>query len=351
MATPWLDRLSSKRLFATAFGLKFLSALLAWQLHSPWTLGLAVPLSVMLAYIGVGLARTHQDVSEEKFADSCYYLGFLFTITSIVFALMDLPDIGTRLPDIAVRFGAALLSTLLGLAVRVYLVSFRPEAADAAANAETAVLHAAERLKEQLALSADRLASFSAGVDVAARGTLERVNLQLEKLMDDQATRLSAYCATLIQRDTERSDAQLGMLKDTSAAFVASMAQATASLDASVAAMHSRLSLFALATSDYMDTARLPDTLFRDQLKAPLANLELATQQVVHRTAFVAGQMGRAGDAMASAVERVEGQAHTMADVLASMRDFSAQVALLAGQVERIASVAAAVPPARPPVP
>lgn len=63
-----------------------------------------------MAYVLLGLKRRDHDVTDEKFADTCYYLGFIFTITSIIFSLFDLPSIGTKLQEIAVRFGAAMVS-------------------------------------------------------------------------------------------------------------------------------------------------------------------------------------------------------------------------------------------------
>ena len=129
-----------QKLFAVAVFLKVVSAFFGWYLQLQWSLGLVLPLLVMAAYIALGLKRQDRDVTDEKFADSCYYLGFIFTITSIVFSLFDLPNIGERIQDIAVRFGAAMVSTVLGLAVRVYLVSFRPDSSDALKDAEDAVL-------------------------------------------------------------------------------------------------------------------------------------------------------------------------------------------------------------------
>ena len=107
-----------QKLFAVVLALKVTCSGLGWYLQRPWSLGFAVPLTLMVAYIVLGLNRRSDDVTDEKFADSCYYLGFIFTITSIIFSLFDLPSIGSQLESIAVRFGAAMVSTVLGLGVR-----------------------------------------------------------------------------------------------------------------------------------------------------------------------------------------------------------------------------------------
>ena len=112
-----------QKLFLVTLILKIGSSFLGWYLQLQWSLGFTVPLLIMSAYIFLGYHRRDNDVTDEKFADTCYYLGFIFTITSIIFSLFDLPNIGTKIQDIAVRFGAAMVSTVLGLGVRVYLVS------------------------------------------------------------------------------------------------------------------------------------------------------------------------------------------------------------------------------------
>ena len=201
MRTPFDIRV--QKLFAIVLLLKVASSALAWALRMPWSLGFAVPLTLMLFYIGVGLGRRRDDVSDEKFADSCYYLGFIFTITSITFSLFDLPSIGTQLESIAVRFGAAMVSTVLGLGVRVYLVSFEHDATDAYRDAEEAVIDASRRFTQQLGLSLERLRDFEAEVDLAAKVSVERVNLQLEAIARTQAEQMNDFFADLAARNRE----------------------------------------------------------------------------------------------------------------------------------------------------
>jgi hypothetical protein len=178
-------RVRMQRLFALTVTLKVGTAFLGWRFQMPWSLGFGVPIAIMVAYIVVGLNRSDDDVSDEKFADTCYYLGFIFTITSIIFSLFDLPNIGTRIQDIAIRFGAAMVSTVFGLAVRVYLVSFRKDGADAVQDVEDAVVEAAHRFREQLVIAVEKLRGFEETVDRAATNAVERVNLQVEKLSTD----------------------------------------------------------------------------------------------------------------------------------------------------------------------
>jgi len=198
---------------------KVASQFLGWRFGMPWSLGFAVPLAMMALYIAVGLWRPDPDISEEKFGDSCYYLGFVFTITSIIFSLFDLPDIATRMPDIAVRFGAAMVSTVSGLVVRVYLVGFQRDVDDATREAEQAVIDATRRFHDQLVLSTERLRDFGSQVDRASRETVERVNLEVERLALDHSARLGELVGGLVQRQEGVFHAALEQVRESSHAL------------------------------------------------------------------------------------------------------------------------------------
>lgn len=92
-----------------------------------WFLGLILPIIFLTFYIIIGLSRVKDaaEASDEQFADSCYYLGFIFTISSIIFTLFDLNNLDNKLTEIVIRFGAAMLCTVIGLAVRIYLIGFK----------------------------------------------------------------------------------------------------------------------------------------------------------------------------------------------------------------------------------
>ncbi|NMG56604.1 hypothetical protein [Aromatoleum aromaticum] len=154
-----------QKLFLITLVLKVGSSFLGWLFQLQWSLGFAVPLAIMMTYILTGYFHRAPGVSDEKFADSCYYLGFIFTITSIIFSLFDLPNIGTKIQEIAVRFGAAMVSTVLGLGVRVYLVSFKKDIGDAIRDAEDAVLDTTRKFTEQLAIVLEKLGHFESQVD------------------------------------------------------------------------------------------------------------------------------------------------------------------------------------------
>ena len=118
-----------KYVFIVVLGLKVLSAIAAWYFKEPWSLGFLIPLAFMAAYIIYGGWATWSRSCKVKtvYGDSCYYLGFVFTIASIILAMADFSSTDLDIGAISTRFAAALVTTGLGMAVRVFCVTFGEE--------------------------------------------------------------------------------------------------------------------------------------------------------------------------------------------------------------------------------
>ncbi len=126
--------------FFIVLSLKILAAIVAFVAREPMLWGIYIPLGVFLLYIayGVTLVWNASERTRLNFADGCYYLGFLFTITTIVLALADASQAGKlHVTDISIRFAGAMASTVIGMIVRlVYVLFERKKAAKQALNPE-----------------------------------------------------------------------------------------------------------------------------------------------------------------------------------------------------------------------
>jgi len=173
-----------QKLFVITIVVKVALSFFAWLFNSPWILGFWAPLGMMAAYIVIGFARSSEDVGDEKFGDSCYYLGFIFTISSIAFSLFDVPqlDQAGKLKDIAVRFGAAMVSTFFGIIVRIYLVGFRKDTDLAFDQLEQRLISATDTLRGRMDLSIESFRHFEAAVHEATKDVAARANMAFETL-------------------------------------------------------------------------------------------------------------------------------------------------------------------------
>jgi len=269
-----------QKLFALTLILKVLSSGFGWYFQFTWSLGFVVPLILMVSYIAIGYRRENDDVPDEKFADSCYYLGFIFTITSIIFSLFDLPSIGTRIQDIAVRFGAAMISTVLGLSVRVYLVSFKRDAADILQEGEDALIDASQRFREQLVMAYENLRTFQSAVEDAAIKTVDGVNLQIEKLSTNHANKLQTFFADLTTRNQEAFTLALVEVKSASSRLADSVDGYSLGMRSNLTSIEAKVVVFTEAITERLRTTSFPDDYFAKQLAAPLSQLKDAAEDV-----------------------------------------------------------------------
>ena len=132
----------------------------AW-VPMPWfyIVGLVAPLSVLLGYAWLGWNHIRKTEDQAQFADSVYYLGFLFTLVTLAFALIFLATSAdweqVPLAQLIARFGLALGTTIVGLAIRVAWVNTLKSMHDARTNSEQALVMAADDFRLQLQASTE----------------------------------------------------------------------------------------------------------------------------------------------------------------------------------------------------
>jgi hypothetical protein len=298
-----------QRLFIITIILKVGVSILGWIFQHQWSLGFGAPLAIMVIYIFLGLKRQDREVTDEKFADSCYYLGFIFTITSIILSLFDIPNIGIKIQDIAVRFGAAMVSTVMGLTVRVYLVNFKQDMADAIKNTENAVIEASLKFREQLAISYEKLRDFQSEVDTASKATVERVNMQIEALSKNYAEKLSEFFIDLNKGNQEAFTKVLSEIRTASLQLSELVNGYSQGVRENLGSIEARVIAFAEAITERLKTTTFPDDYFAKHLEAPLDKLKDATYDVSGQVQKVSTEVGESTVVLSSTLKKLRNKA------------------------------------------
>src|SRR5262245_21337039 len=113
-------------LFLTFF--LFGSAYIVWAklVGIPPVLVTGIPLGLMLLYaLALGLARYFR-LRDDQAGDNLYYLGFLYTLTSLGVSLWQF-SVNEGAEGIVTNFGVAIASTILGVALRVVFNQMRQD--------------------------------------------------------------------------------------------------------------------------------------------------------------------------------------------------------------------------------
>lgn len=334
-----------QKLFLVTIILKVLSSFIGWRFQMQWSFGFAVPLGFMMAYIVLGLKRRDRDVSDEKFADTCYYLGFIFTITSIIFSLFDLPNIGTKLQEIAVRFGAAMVSTVAGLVVRVYLVSFRKDGADAIKDAEEAVVDASQRFREHLVIANERLRDFHSAVDTAAKETVERVQAQVEQMSKSHADKLTEFFTDLTSRNQSAFTEALTEVRAATMRLSKAVDGYSEGMRANLTSIDAKVEAFAAAVSSRLQNTTFPDDFFVQQLAAPMQQIRHDALALSDEVKQASGAVGDASKVLGTALRKLNEKAaasdEAMEGVIRLATQQHAVLDAAKGQLEALERVAA----------
>lgn len=121
------------------------------------------------------------------FSDSVYYLGFILTLVSLVCSMLffKFEDGASSASVVISQFGAAMITTLMGLAIRIWLQNFDT-------TIESAQLSARESLDE----------------------TVRGFNVQM-RLTNESLTKLSSVMNKSIEETEERNKKSVEMLKET----------------------------------------------------------------------------------------------------------------------------------------
>jgi ElaB/YqjD/DUF883 family membrane-anchored ribosome-binding protein len=108
----------------------------------------AVPVLIMLGYAFLLGARPFR-LRDDQSGDNLYYMGFLFTLTSLAVSLYQFSAAGSA-EQIVQNFGIAIASTIAGITLRILFNQMRRDPIEVEATARLELAEASRRVKREL---------------------------------------------------------------------------------------------------------------------------------------------------------------------------------------------------------
>ena len=231
------------------------------------------PVLIMLLYaVLIGLARALR-LRDDQSGDNLYYMGFLFTLTSLGVSLYQF-NISGAAEAIVRNFGIAIASTITGIALRVFFNQMRRDPIEVEATARLELAQAARRVRRELDHTVLEFNQFRRAtqqmISDALAETKEKVN--------SVGAHLLAELKVVTQRSGENMEAASKQSGATLEAFTSS---ATATLDSaakSISAGTHRLSDGAVAAAvalgqvtSKLGEMRTPEQIIEIKLKSDSA--------------------------------------------------------------------------------
>ena len=143
-------------------------------------LSVVLTISVMISYFLIGHKIVERELlTNEQFADSNYYLGFLFTLISLASSLFILSTgnmEGGLLTRLIGQFGISISTTIVGLSLRIYLLSFSPNIGSNIESFNLMIMEKLQMLNDHIGHSIDQTKTFSNVID-------DKVELFIDKTL------------------------------------------------------------------------------------------------------------------------------------------------------------------------
>ena len=178
------------------------------------TIGIPIGLMFIHFFIGYfdfsGLGKKRSLISTEQFADSLYYLGFIFTLGAMAITLfvtwnVDGEVTSESIKSIVNNFGLALITTIVGLVFRLGILSFLTTSDESIQAAEKGLEHAVLEFKDQTERAKEYMEVVTLNMQELA-DSLKSVDLppdfltsKLEEPLDRLGTKLDAFSGRVDQ--------------------------------------------------------------------------------------------------------------------------------------------------------
>ena len=167
---------------------------------------MVVPGLVVILYSILIFQKGKNVLSQDQLGDSVYYLGFILTLWALILALYDLSS-DPKAEDIISKFAIALVTTVVGIFVRVFMSQFAPAQEDINEMSEKMLSDTALNLKTQLDVT---ITTFTGLIDELSRKTsetLEKNSLELSTFLKENSEEFSKSSKKIINNLNSASDA------------------------------------------------------------------------------------------------------------------------------------------------
>jgi ElaB/YqjD/DUF883 family membrane-anchored ribosome-binding protein len=175
-----------------------------------------VPVLIMIGYaLVLGVARVFR-LRDDQSGDNLYYMGFLFTLTSLAVSLYQYSAAGSA-EQIVQNFGIAIASTISGITLRILFNQMRRDPVEVEATARLELADASRRVKRELESTVLEFGYFRRMAQQSIADALDEVKETLGDASDKLAGEIRKFALTAgkpLEDASKRSGETLDSLND-----------------------------------------------------------------------------------------------------------------------------------------
>ncbi|AWM06088.1 hypothetical protein [Bradyrhizobium symbiodeficiens] len=156
----------------------------------------SVPVLIMVGYaLLLGVARLFR-LRDDQSGDNLYYMGFLFTLTSLAVSLYQFKSEDGAAEQIVQNFGVAIASTIAGISLRILFNQMRRDPVEVEATARLELAEASRRVKRELESTVLEFGYFRRMTQQSITDALDEINETLGSASDKLANDIKAFAQT-----------------------------------------------------------------------------------------------------------------------------------------------------------
>lgn len=314
-------------LFASLGGGGILIAMKAYEVPQLWVTIAAVAIigGYLVAVTAIPQLRLRDDVA----GDNCYYLGFLFTLASLSFALYEFAE----RPEVSViisNFGLALGSTMAGVLLRVTINQVRKDVLETEEDARMELAQAVMRLRAKID---DTVLALDGFFHIARQTIEEQINASANhaaSALDEAVEKVGSSTDRVLGRIDEAFEQfsnHSAQLNEASAQTVKGLGSLVKKIDKIEAPSDLVSRRFEPAMEKAAQAIERMDGLLRneEEIRSKTADKSLATveriEQVIEKIAVATNMLADTATRMEGATKATESAAQNTAKALEQTGD------------------------------
>ena len=186
-----------------------------------------VPVGIMLAYAALIFLARNLRLRDDQSGDNLYYMGFLFTLTSLGVSLYQF-SAEHAAEDIVQNFGIAIGSTIAGIGLRVVFNQMRRDPVEVERMMRLELAEAARRVRRELDSTVVEFGYHRRSAQQAAADSFKQVAERFDEIVakfDASLKEITGQLAQPLEAASRHSGDTLGELSKTLAASLSASAQ------------------------------------------------------------------------------------------------------------------------------
>jgi hypothetical protein len=271
-----------------------------------------VPVFIMIGYALLIWSARGLRLRDDQAGDNLYYMGFLFTLTSLGVSLYQF-NAERAAEEIVQNFGIAIGSTITGIALRVIFNQMRQDPVEVERIMRLELADAARRVRRELDSTVVEFGYIRRGAQQAAADSFDHVAVKIDEI----ATRLLAGVADVASRSARPLEDASRRSANTIADASNVMVEALAGTGRQLAAEMERLSKSVVdiaatidAVATKLERLRTPDGVIEVRLDPVIQSLTGAVDRFSAQSDQHAAMLR---DAVAAAQGAAEGSSTSIA--------------------------------------